>query len=73
LFFYVELQAQIMNQQTCKQRGAIPVGEALRSRMEIIAALNGLQMDDGCTAFMEQALNVSVAHQAIVKVSKWCH
>ncbi|KAJ3329492.1 hypothetical protein HDU76_007807 [Blyttiomyces sp. JEL0837] len=52
-----ELQSQILTLQTCKMRGSLPTRDGLRSRMEIIGAMNGVTIDDECITFMEQALS----------------
>ncbi|KAI9339674.1 hypothetical protein BDR26DRAFT_862106 [Obelidium mucronatum] len=52
-----EIQARIQMLQTCRQASALPSTDALKARMHVIAALNSVEIDQECVAFLEQALS----------------
>ncbi|KAJ3061716.1 hypothetical protein HDU99_005468 [Rhizoclosmatium hyalinum] len=52
-----EIQARIQMLQTCRQSASLPSIDTLKSRMQVIAALNGVEIDPDCVSFMEQALS----------------
>ncbi|KAI9340053.1 transcriptional regulator of RNA polII, SAGA, subunit-domain-containing protein [Zopfochytrium polystomum] len=55
-----DLQTKILSLQTCKMKGSLPTRDALRARMEVIGAMNGVAMREDCVSFMEQALSTYV-------------
>ncbi|KAJ3110033.1 hypothetical protein HK100_003172 [Physocladia obscura] len=52
-----EIQARVQMLQTCRQSSTLPSVEALQSRMQIVCALNGVELDNDCVMFMQQALS----------------
>ncbi|KAI8829512.1 transcriptional regulator of RNA polII, SAGA, subunit-domain-containing protein [Chytriomyces cf. hyalinus JEL632] len=51
-----EIQARLLTLQTCRQSASLPSLDALRSRMQVIGALNGIDIDIESVIYMEQAL-----------------
>ncbi|KAJ3098165.1 hypothetical protein HDU97_004213 [Phlyctochytrium planicorne] len=51
-----DIEARLMDVTTCKKSSTLPTRDALKARMEIIAAMHGMTMDEDCVTFMEQSL-----------------
>ncbi|KAJ3354335.1 hypothetical protein HDU83_005490 [Entophlyctis luteolus] len=52
-----ELQAKLQTLQTCRQSSSLPSIDSLKARMQVIGALNGVDIDSDCISFMDQALS----------------
>ncbi|KAI8610518.1 hypothetical protein BC830DRAFT_1172651, partial [Chytriomyces sp. MP71] len=52
-----EIQARLQTLQTCRQAASLPSLDTLRSRMQVIGSLNGVDIDPDCGTYMEQALS----------------
>ncbi|KAJ3217711.1 hypothetical protein HDU67_007407 [Dinochytrium kinnereticum] len=55
-----DLETKLLDMSTCRKAGTLPTRDSLKSRMEIIATLHGISIDDECVAFMEQSLTTHI-------------